>query len=172
MDVDRRKKLYYVTIVVITEKKPTGIFRALFRAPIFLYRINLGWLLGGRFLLLTHTGRKSGLPRQTVIEVVSHDKETGVYYVAAAWREKADWYLNILQNSMVRVQVGNKQFEAEANQMSEKEAELILWEYARKHPFAMRELSSMMLGERLSPTRETCARLAQSIPLIALIPIP
>ena len=155
----------------ITEKKPTGILRALFRAPIFLYKINLGFLLGKRFLLLTHTGRKSGLSRQTVIEVVTYDKDTGAYYVAAAWRNKADWYLNILQNPRVKVQVGNRQFEAEANQTSREEAERVLWEYAQKHPFAMRELSSMMLGERLEPTRETCARLAASIPLISLDPV-
>jgi len=122
-------------------------------------------------LLLTHTGRKSGLPRQTVIEVVSHNEDTGAYYVAAAWRKKADWYLNILQNPRVMFQVGNRQFEAEANQIYEEEAEFVLWEYAQKHPFAMRELSTLMLGEKLSPTRETCARLAQSIPLIALNPV-
>lgn len=120
--------------------------------------------------MLTHTGRKSGLPREVVLEVVSHDKETGTYYVAAAWREKADWYLNILKTPRVKVQVGNRQFEAEADQMSEEEAERVLWEYAQKYPFAMGELSTMMLGEKLSPTRETCARLAQSIPLIALKP--
>jgi len=142
--------------------------RALIRAPIFLYRINFGFFLGNRFILLTHTGRKSGQPRQTVLEVVSYNKKTGTYYVAVAWRKKTDWYLNILQTSRVDVQVGNRQFEAEANQTSREEAERVLWEYAQKHPIALRELSSMMLGERLDPTRETCARIAEMIPLIAL----
>lgn len=130
----------------ITKKKPSGILRTLFRAPIFLYQIKLGWMLGGRFLLLTHTGRKSGLPRQTVIEVVGHDKELDVYYVAAAWRKKADWYLNILQAPKVDVQVGSRQFEAEANQISKEEAEHVLWDYAQKHPVALRELTSVILG--------------------------
>ena len=121
--------------------------------------------------MLTHTGRKSGLPRQVVLEVVEHDKETGAYYVAAAWREKADWYLNILKNPRVKVQVGNRQFEAEANPMSREEAERVLWAYAQKHPSALRELTVVMLGERLPPTRETCHRLAESIPLIALVPV-
>ena len=44
----------------------TRLRRALFRAPIWLYRLGLGGLLGGRFLLLTHTGRTSGRPRQVV----------------------------------------------------------------------------------------------------------
>ena len=50
------------------ERKPvTGLKRIMFRAPIFLYRIGLGGLLGKRFLLLNHIGRK------TVMEVVNHD---------------------------------------------------------------------------------------------------
>ena len=156
--------------MTLIQKKPSGILRALFRAPILFYRMNLGFLLGRRFLMLTHVGRKSGLPRQTVIEVVDHDKESGIYYVAAAWRIKSDWYQNILQNPRVTFQVGKMKFEAEAVQTSAKEAELIYWAYAQKHPFAMRELSSLMLGERVPPTRQTCKRLSESIPLIALKP--
>ena len=48
---------------------PRGLACLAFRLPIGLYRLRLGWLLGDR-LLLTHIGRKSGLPRQAVIEVV------------------------------------------------------------------------------------------------------
>jgi len=155
----------------MTKKQPTGILRIFFRLPVYLYKLHLGFLLGNKFLLLMHTGRKSGLARKVVLEVVSHDKETGVYYVAAAWRNKADWYLNILKTPRVKVQVGNRQFEAEAGQMSKEEAERVLWEYTQKHPFALRELTFVMLGERLHPTIETCARLAQSIPLIALKPV-
>ena len=38
--------------------------------PIYLYRLDLGRLLGHRFLLLVHRGRKSGLLRETVLEVI------------------------------------------------------------------------------------------------------
>ncbi|HEY80437.1 MAG TPA: hypothetical protein G4O05_05095 [Caldilineae bacterium] len=41
----------------------------LWRAPIHLYHLKLGFLLGGRSLLLNPIGRKRGLPRQAVIEV-------------------------------------------------------------------------------------------------------
>lgn len=157
--------------MTLTENKPTGFLRALFRLPIILYRMNLGFLLGGRFLMLTHTGRKSGLPRRTVVEVVSNDEATGTYYAAAAWRERSDWYLNILKNPRVEVQVGNRKFGAEASQTSKEEAERVLWEYAQKHPIAFRELTLVMLGERLSPTRETCRRVAESVPVISLKPV-
>lgn len=157
--------------MTLTENKPSGFLRALFRLPIFLYRMNLGFLLGGRFLMLTHTGRKSGLPRRTVVEVVSNDEAAGTYYVAAAWRERSDWYLNILKNPRVEVQVGNKSFEAEAGRTSREEAGRVLWEYAQKHPIAFRELTFIMLGERLPAARETCRRIAESVPVISLKPI-
>ena len=41
-------------------KPPTGISRLLFRAPIWLYDLNLGWIMGNRFLKITHIGRVSG----------------------------------------------------------------------------------------------------------------
>lgn len=157
--------------MTITKRKPSGLLRLFFRMPILLYRINLGILLGDRFLMLTHIGRKSGLPRQAVIEVVDHDEETGVYYIAAAWRKKSDWYLNILKNPRIRIQVGNRKFEAEASQVSREEAQRVLWEYAREHPVAFRELTLVMLGERLPASPETCERLAESIPVIALKPV-
>ena len=53
-------------------KLPSGFSRLMFRLPIYLYKVGLGGLLGGRFLLLNHVGRKSGQPRQAVVEVVRH----------------------------------------------------------------------------------------------------
>jgi hypothetical protein len=44
----------------------------LFRAPVYLYRWHMGWLFGHRCLLLAHTGRRSGLRRQNVLEVVEY----------------------------------------------------------------------------------------------------
>jgi deazaflavin-dependent oxidoreductase (nitroreductase family) len=155
----------------IIKRKPSGLLRLLFRLPILPYRMNFGFLLGNRFLILTHIGRKSGLPRQAVIEVVDHDEETGVYYIAAAWREKSDWFLNILKNPRVKVQVGNRRFEANADLISKGEAVKALCRYAQKHPIALRELTLLILGERLPPSRATCERLAESVPVIALKPV-
>jgi hypothetical protein len=49
--------------------KPVGALRLAFRLPIYLYRLDLGRLLGHRFLLLVHRGRESGLLRETALEV-------------------------------------------------------------------------------------------------------
>jgi hypothetical protein len=64
--------------------------RLAFRLPIYLYRLNLGWLLGHRFLLLVHRGRRSGLRRETVLEVVRYNPATKESVVLSAWGERAD----------------------------------------------------------------------------------
>lgn len=154
----------------LTDQQPHGWLRFFLRMPLALYRLRLGWLLGGRFLMLTHTGRKSGQPRQTVLEVVHHDSETGAYFVAAAWREKADWFKNIQANPAVQVTTGRRTFLAVAAVVQVDEAAPIFLVYARRYPLAFRELSRMMLGERLQPNLEDCLRMAQSVPLVAIIP--
>lgn len=73
------------------DTKPSGLLRLLLRLPTWLYRIGLGWTLGGRFLLLQHIGRKSGLQRETVLEVVWSDPPRRAYVVVAAWGARADW---------------------------------------------------------------------------------
>jgi hypothetical protein len=75
--------------------RPSGVLLAVFRLPIHLYDLNLGWLMGRRVLLLTHKGRRSGLVRRTPLEAIRHDPATGETVVVSAWGGKADWYRNI-----------------------------------------------------------------------------
>lgn len=77
---------------------PRGLLRLGLRLPVWLYRLRLGRLLGRRFVMVTHTGRKSGRQHQTVLEVVRYDPATGVVVVASGWGEKADWFRNILKH--------------------------------------------------------------------------
>lgn len=43
--------------------------RRLLRAPSMLYRHYLGWMLGRRFVMVTHVGRRSGRQYRTVLEL-------------------------------------------------------------------------------------------------------
>lgn len=155
----------------LLNKKPSGLLRFGFRLPIWLYRWRLGWLLGERFLLLNHTGRKSGVVRQTVIEVVGHDRVTGAYYVVSGFGRKADWFLNIQKEPEVKVTVGSRSFEAEAGVVPENEAADILSRYAADHPLAFRELSKILLGETIQPTRENCLQFVQTMPMVSFLPM-
>ena len=74
--------------------RPTGALRLAFRPPIYLYRLGLGQLLGHRFMLLTHRGRRSGRVYQTALEVVRYDPSLRETVVASGWGERSDWYRN------------------------------------------------------------------------------
>ncbi|MBK9054254.1 MAG: nitroreductase family deazaflavin-dependent oxidoreductase [Chloroflexi bacterium] len=154
----------------IGNKKPRGLLRLGFRLPIWLYRLNLGWILGERFLLLTHTGRKSGLIRQTVIEVVRHDKETDVYLVASGFGHKSDWFLNIEQNPSVTITIKQRTLPARARLLSESDSAKELLDYAKRHPIAFRELSNVLTGKSIEATEESCRQFAKSAPIIAFEP--
>ena len=155
----------------LTNQQPHGLLRLILRMPILLYRAHLGWLLGGRFHMLTHIGRKSGNLRQAVLEVVHHDTKTDVYFIAAGWRGKADWFKNIQANPVVQIMAGARTFQATAVVMQLAEASATFFTYASRYPLAFRELSRILMGETFQPNQEDCLRFAQSVPLVKLIPI-
>ncbi len=140
---------------------PRGLVRYLARLPVWLYRLRLGWLLDGRFLLLIHTGRKSGLARQTVLEVLYRDTRTSAYFVASGWGEESQWFRNIQRNPRVDVTVGRRRFTAFAQRVSSEEAEYVLGEYARRHRIAMRVFARLFGSDDVHA-------LAQTVPIVAL----
>jgi deazaflavin-dependent oxidoreductase (nitroreductase family) len=76
-----------------------------------LYAVGLGRLIGKYILLLTTTGRKSGLKRVTPLqfEMIGED-----YYVGSARGVKADWVQNIQVLPQVDVRVGARRFRGTA----------------------------------------------------------
>lgn len=151
-------------------KPPTGLMRLVFRIPIWFYRAGLGRLLGSRFLELTHIGRKTGLARRAVLEVVRYDEKTGIYYIAAGFGEGSDWYKNILANPRVEVRSGGKHVQAIAVSLSEQEAGDELVNYARRHPTAFDQLVRFM-GYRVDGSDADIHALGQSLRMFALTPI-
>lgn len=112
----------------------SGLLTTLFRVPTYLYRIGVGWLLGHRFLLLTHQGRKSGRPYQTVLEVVHYDPETRESIVVSGWGTRADWYRNIRANPPIAVTTGNEHYQPSYRELSPDEIYPVIQEYLRKSP--------------------------------------
>lgn len=119
---------------------PTGVTRVLFRLPTVLYRLHLGWLLGGRFLLLGHVGRRSGRRRRVVLEVVEHDAAAGTYTIVSGYGTRADWYRNLLAHPRVELTVGGRRRRALAVPVAAGEGGEVLLRYARRHPRAIRGL--------------------------------
>jgi deazaflavin-dependent oxidoreductase (nitroreductase family) len=151
------------------QHNPRGLMRLAVRAPIWLYRLRLGWLLGERMLLLTHTGRSSGQPRQTVLEVLRADRATNVFIIASGWGERADWYQNIMRTPEVSIEVGLRRIAARAERLPADLAEQELQAYARRHPAMFRRMARLMLGQPPDPDpAATCRQLAQRVPLVKL----
>lgn len=82
----------------------------------FLYRSGLAPLLGRFVLLLTTTGRKSGLPRVTPLQ---YEEVDGAIYVASARGAKADWFRNILADRCVKVRIKSHEFEGLAEPVTD-----------------------------------------------------
>lgn len=154
----------------LTRHKPQGLLKWSLRAPVWLYRLHLGWTLGERFLLLHHIGRKTGQPHETVVEVVKHDPKTDTYIVTAGWGEKSDWFQNIVHHPNVEIQVGSRRLAVHAERLAIQSAAQALLAYAQQHPAAFKELSRVMLGKPLAPTLQDCTVLAEKVPLVAFQP--
>jgi deazaflavin-dependent oxidoreductase (nitroreductase family) len=116
----------------------TRLRRAFFRAPIGLYRLGLGWLLGRRFLLLVHTGRKSGLRRGTVLEVVGDEGPAPI--VVSGFGPGSDWFRNLIANPVVEVTWARERFAARASVLPPPEAVEVFRRYRIAHSLAARAL--------------------------------
>lgn len=150
--------------------RPRGWLRFVLRAPILLYRCKLGWLLGRRFLLLAHTGRKSGRARFTVLEVVRYDHASHRCIIASGWGVKSQWYKNVLENPRVRYTVGVTERSGRAEQLAVERAEQELQDYGERHPTAIRKLTEFMIGEAFDGSLAQYRRLAAQVPVLQLVP--
>ena len=108
--------------------------RARVRAPIWLYRARLGFVLGHRMLLLEHVGRKTGARRYAVLEVVERPAP-GEYVIVSGFGARSQWYRNVLAEPRVRVSVGaRRSVPAVAVPMSRDSAKAALNRYAQRYP--------------------------------------
>lgn len=123
---------------------PSGLSRMVFRLPIWLYRLRLGWVLGARFLLVHHVGRRTGLPRRVVLEVIEHDPARGAYAVAAGFGTHSDWYRNLRVRPDTTIQVGMRTRQVTAVPLSTEEGGEIMARYAPRHPRAAPRLGRFM----------------------------
>ena len=127
---------------------------ALARAPIALYKAGLGRILGSRMMLLEHIGRKSGRPRQVVLEVLGHPAPN-TYIVASGFGESAQWFRNVMAQPQVRVSTGRlSSTPAVARRLPPSEADRALSDYIARHPRAWASLKGVLvqsLDGRIDP---------------------
>ncbi len=134
-----------------------------------LYRIGLGPIVGRLILILTTTGRKTGLPRETALQ---YEQVGGDIYLGSSLGTKADWYRNILANPQVTVRYKRGEFKALAETVTDplRIADFIELRL-RRHP---RMVGAILKSEGLSssPTRAELEAYANDLAVVILHPLP
>lgn len=149
--------------------------RWLLRAPVYLYRWRCGGLLGQRFLLLVHIGRRSGRRRCTVLEIVEYRREGPEAILISAFGHSADWLRNIGTTPNPDVVIGSRRFTAIHRMLGESEGARVMAGYQRRNRLVMpiiRLVLSRLLGWRYDGSKEHRRRLAAQLPFIAFRPRP
>jgi deazaflavin-dependent oxidoreductase (nitroreductase family) len=154
--------------IVKNIQPPAGLTRLLFRIPIRLYRLRLGWLFGSRLLLLNHTGRVSGKPRQTVLEVAERDGDG--YVVASGWGPTAAWYRNILHTPEVTIQVGTRTIPVTAIPLDKDEGAEVFARYGSRHRAAAKYMLPRVLGFSVDGSDADFRAVGQHLPFVRFVP--
>jgi deazaflavin-dependent oxidoreductase (nitroreductase family) len=119
-------------------------------------------------LLLTTTGRKSGLPRITPLQFEQVD---GDFYIASARGPDADWFKNILANPQVHMQVRDQEFNAMAEPVTDplRIADFIELRL-RRHPVMIRLIMHLFDGLPVRYTRADLEEFCKEKALVILHP--
>jgi len=152
-------------------RKPGRLALAVFRMPLRAYRHDAGWLLGHTFLLLVHTGHKTGQPHSMVAMVLRYDRGTREAVICSGWGPDADWVRNLRAGPAVRVQLGRESYTPEHRFLSEDESFEVVVQFRREHPWRMR-LISTILGWGDLRDDDTTREFTRTHPFVALHPAP
>jgi deazaflavin-dependent oxidoreductase (nitroreductase family) len=111
------------------EQRLLGLFRHLNRFMLVLWRLGLGgWVngwpsVGGRILVLTHVGRRTGIRRRTPLNYAIVD---GDVYCTAGFGSGSDWYRNVLANPEVEIWLPDGWWAGTASDLSDSESRIEL----------------------------------------------
>jgi deazaflavin-dependent oxidoreductase (nitroreductase family) len=136
----------------LIDHRPRGWLKKALRAPLWLYRHGLGWALGERFLYLVTRGRKTGLARETALEVVHLDRSAGTVYVISGWGGRSDWYRNLQAAPALEIRLGRRRLPRPAHRfLTPEECRSILLRYRDTRPRTWRRLARLT-GLPLDPS--------------------
>lgn len=139
---------------------PSGFIR-------FLYRTPIRWVLGRLILLLTTTGRKSGLPRITPLQYEFVD---GRFVLGSARGLRADWVQNLMAHPQASIQVKNTHTFVRAEVISEPGQIADFLELRlKRHPYMV----GMILrreGLSIPPSRAELEAYARYLAMVVLYP--
>lgn len=144
-------------------ERPPAALKLAFKVPTLLYRIGLGRLLGKRFLLLVHRGRKSGLERRAVLEVIECEAGPRSAVVLSGWGDRSQWFRNLQAAPPLAVEVGGESWLRPRFEVLEPDRAVeVVEEYRRDHPLLMSVLDRFF-GWPRKASEEERRRLARDL---------
>lgn len=156
-------------------QRPGPVLGLVLHAPRALYRWRLGWLLGQRFLLLGHVGRRSGRQYETVVEVIHYDASSGAAVVMSGWGPRSDWYRNIEVAGQATMTIGRQTVAVRSRVLSDEEAVQVLADYERRNRWlrpVVRHVLSRLAGFNYDGSEFSRLSLVRQLPLVELSPSP
>ena len=154
------------------EKRPNALLKFFFKVPVWMHKIGFGgWekLIGAEWMLITTRGRKSGKPRDAMVDVMDYDAASDTYYIEAAYGERADWYKNMQVNPVFEARVGRRKFSATATPLSNEGAGELMVKFFRKKPAYTRSVMAMV-GMKFEGEEELRV-LGSKLTLLAVKPV-
>jgi deazaflavin-dependent oxidoreductase (nitroreductase family) len=143
------------------------------RSPARLYEARLGWLLGHRFLLLVHRGRRTHVAHRTVLEVVAWRPAQREAVVVSGLGPAAQWYRNILAGGAIEILIDRDRFVPSVRRLETEEAVRTIADYERRNRVIGRVVRAgfSALGDFPFDGSEAARRkLVGELPLVAFRP--
>lgn len=154
-------------------QNPPALMTPFFKMPLILYRLGLGWLLGKRFMRITHVGRRSGKVYHSVLVVLRYDEQTRAMMVVSPWNT-SNWYRNIQAAPALEVQTGDLRhgrvrYAPVQRALSPEEIATLLIAFCREHPIFSRMVARIP-GWKIDATAEEFLALARTLRGVAFQP--
>jgi len=151
-------------------ERPPAALKLAFKIPTLIYRVGLGRLLGRRFLLLVHRGRKSGLERKVVLEVIRYEAAPPAAAVLSGGGERSQWFRNLQAAPPVAVWIGGERWLSPRHEVLEPDRVVeAIEEYRRNHRLLMPVLERFFGWPRNASEAER-RRLARDLCVVVFRP--
>jgi len=129
---------------------PAGGWRmAMFKWPVQLWRLGLAPIIGHQLMLITHTGRKSGLSRLTMVEYYKMDRKK---FIVSGFGSRAQWYRNIDADPYITIQTADGVESVRAERVTDGETLLRLLDGVKRREGLL--LNMYLEALDVSPDRE------------------
>lgn len=92
------------------QQKPGRLLWIINRLPTWMFKLGLGRLLGKRFAMVVHRGRKTGRLNTVIVETCYGDPDEGKVVFVSAYGNKAQWYLNLARSPAVSFHMNGKNY--------------------------------------------------------------